>query len=84
MRCMHAADQGNICLGEQSFNDLDAQKLRMEIHSKIYFFQCRVLSYGPFDTLNTKVLEKIISGGLFMTPTQNTLQCTVMYCSVKA
>ena len=57
---------------------------QMGIIFKQLFFQCRVLRYGPFDTLNTKVLEKIISGGLFMTPPQNTLQCTAMYCSVKA
>ena len=36
----------------------------------------RVLRYGPFDALNTKVLEKIIIGGLFMTPPRNTLQCS--------
>ena len=57
---------------------------------KEIFFQCRVPSYGPFesnfDTLNTKGLEKIISGGLFMTPPPkihySALQCTAMYCSV--
>ena len=50
--------------------------------SNFLFSQCRVPSYGPFDTLNTKVLEKIIIGGLFMTPPQNTLQCTTVHCNV--
>ena len=42
-----------ICLGEQSFNHLDAQKLKMEIHLKRYLFgseylaMVRLAKYDP-------------------------------------
>ena len=62
----------DICFGVRSIDHLDAQKWLMEIIFKKLFFQCRVLRYGPFDTLNTKVLKKIICGGLFRTPPQYT------------
>ena len=39
----------------------------------VLLIHCRVLRYGSFYTMNTKVLEKIISGGLFTTLPQNTL-----------
>ena len=72
-----------IRFGVRSINHWDAQKWLMEIIFKKLFFQCRVLRYGLFDTLNTKVLKKIICGGLFRTP-PNTLQCAAMYYSVTA
>ena len=65
---LFSCNGNSIRLGEQSFNDLDACAKMMNGNTFNFFLQCRVLSYGPFDTLNTKVLEKIIIGGLFMTP----------------
>ena len=58
----------SLHFGVRSIDHLDAQKWLIEIIFKKLFFQCRVLRYGPFDTLNAKVLEKIFSGGLFRTP----------------
>ena len=63
-------------------------KMTNGITFKFFFLlQCRVLSYGPFDTLNTKVLEKIIIGVFLWHPPEihySALQCTAMYCSVNA
>ena len=56
----------------------------MEIHFKIYFFQCRVPSYGPFDTLNTKVLEKNNQRGSFYDthPKYTTVHYSALQCTV--